>query len=180
MEEIHEANGKVKIVVTGPESSGKSSLATWLAQQFNFPVVPEFSREYLNSLGRTYEHHDLDEIAEGQIKNENKAQKRASIIICDTSLEVIKIWSMYKYNTCSSFILEHYQNRPADLYLLMAPDIPWTPDPLRENPDDREQLFKLFQQELKTGSAKVVEIFGTFPERKEKASQAIKQLLFKD
>ena len=72
MEKIHEIDGRVKIVVTGPESSGKSSLATRLAQQFNFPVVPEFSREYLNSLNRAYTQHDLDEIAAGQMKNEDK------------------------------------------------------------------------------------------------------------
>lgn len=177
MEKVDAKQPTLKIVVTGPESTGKSILSAWLATQFEAHWVPEFSRTYLENLSRAYQQADLDKIAVGQIISEDEALQQSEIVICDTSIEVLKIWSMYKYNSCSPFILEQNRDRNANLYLLMTPDIPWESDPLRENPDNREELFMLYRQELNSSSSKVIEIYGNYKIRQKTAWEAIKELI---
>jgi len=150
-----------KIVITGPESTGKSTLSTQLTNQFKAEMVKEYSRSYLEKLGRPYTKDDLTIIAQGQIAIENKAiETNSKLIICDTSLEVIKIWSEYKYKTCNPLILNALNNRLPNLYLLMTPDLPWKPDPLRENPLNRNELFKLYKKEIETSTVPFHEISG--------------------
>lgn len=156
----------LKIVITGPESSGKSSLAEDLSVHFNAPLVVEYSRVYLNELDHHYEKEDLVAIAKGQLQFEHLALKKAKdLIICDTSLEVIKIWSEYRYKFCDPFILQMLKQSLPDLYLLMKPDLPWEPDPLRENPNDREDLYQLYLEEIKALGIPYFEISGTGEER---------------
>lgn len=166
-----------KIVITGPESSGKSSLAQALAKHYDAPSVPEFARTYLKELERPYEEKDLLNIARGQLEWEkNYALNANEWLILDTSLVVIKIWSEYKYGQCHPFILEKLKNSTYDLFLLCRPDIPWTFDPLRENPSDREALFTLYQKELQTLGYPYVEINGHGEERLAKALTALDEL----
>jgi len=140
----------IKIVTTGPESSGKTTLAKTLAKHYQVPWVPEYSRDYLKKLDRPYQEEDLLQIAQGQVAREDQAAKdRPDLLICDTSLVVIKIWSEYRYGRCHPWILKQIEQRPVDVHLLCIPDIPWEPDPQRENPDDRDELFRLYQQALK-------------------------------
>ena len=177
MEKVDAKQQALKIVVTGPESTGKSVLSNWLAAQFGAHWVPEYSRSYLENLTRGYQQADLDKIAVGQIRSENDVLNKPGIVICDTSLEVLKIWSMYKYKSCSPFIFEQNNNRNADLFLLLAPDIPWLADPLRENPDDREELFNLYKQELGIKASIVIEIHGNYKLRQKTARDAINELI---
>ena len=177
MEKIDAKQPALKIVVTGPESTGKSVLSNWLAAQFGAHWVPEYSRSYLENLDRNYQQADLDKIAVGQIRSEDDVLNKPGIVICDTSLEVLKIWSMYKYKSCSPFILEQNKDRNADLFLLLAPDIPWLSDPLRENPDDRDALFKLYKQELEVKTSMVIEIHGNYKLRQQTAWDAINELI---
>ena len=146
-----------KVVITGPESSGKTTLAKSMADHFQVPWVSEFAREYLNGLDRPYEEKDLLAIARGQIKQENEAASTSPrVLICDTSLMVLKIWSEYRYGRCHPWILEQIERRPVDLYLLCSPDIPWEPDPQRENPNDRDELFKLYQRALLNQPTRII------------------------
>jgi NadR type nicotinamide-nucleotide adenylyltransferase len=155
-----------KIVLTGPESSGKTTLAKRLAEGHNTLWVPEYAREYLENLGRPYEESDLLEIARGQVKAEAKALRKAEkLLFCDTGMLVLKVWSEVKYGGCHPFIQEQLQSGRYDLFLLCAPDIPWEPDPLRENPDDRHLLYEIYKKELKNLSLPFVEIFGDVEER---------------
>ena len=166
----------VKVVITGPESSGKTKLAELLAEHYQAPWVPEYSRDYLLELDRKYREEDLLTIAQGQVAREDEfAQKRPELLLCDTSIVVLKVWSEYVYYRCHPWILQQIELRPVDLYLLCFPDVPWEPDPLRENPLDRDVLFDMYQQSL-TGKPTVV-IRGDYPKRIAKAKNAIDQLL---
>ena len=133
-----------KIIVTGPESSGKTTLCKALSKHFNLPFSKEFAREYLNSLNRDYNQDGLLKIAEGQLKSEQNIQ------LLDTDLITLKIWSKYKYGSCDKWILNQLEKQKSEnrFYLLCMPDILWQADPQRENQDDREELFELYKKEL--------------------------------
>jgi nicotinamide riboside kinase len=133
-----------KIIVTGPESSGKTTLCNALSKHFNLPFSKEYAREYLNTLKRDYNPDDLLKIAKGQLKAENGIQ------LLDTDLITLKIWSEYKYGSCDKWILTQIEKQKSEnrFYLLCSPDIPWQADKQRENPNDRDSLFEIYKQEL--------------------------------
>ena len=135
------------IVITGPESSGKTTLTKAIAKALNTDYTEEYAREYLNS-NTSYKQEDLLLIAQGQLQKE-KANANP-IAIHDTDLITIKIWSEYKYNQCDPWILEQIEKQKSKnrIYLLCKPDIPWEADPLRENPSNRAELFKIYKKEL--------------------------------
>lgn len=150
------------IVITGPESTGKTTLATQLAAHFQSAWLPEFARSYIDNLDEPYGESDLLEIAKGQVAAEKGAiKKAANVVFLDTSLEVIKIWSEVKYGRCHPWILQQVEKRKHHLYLLCQPDIPWLPDPQRENPNDRDQLFNLYLHELTKQNTNFVIISGS-------------------
>ena len=135
----------LKIIVTGPESSGKTTLCKALSKHFKIPFSKEYAREYLNPLIRDYTKEDLIKIAKGQLKSE----KNSSLL--DTDLITIKIWSNYKYGSCDNWILEQIETQKTEnrFYLLCKPYIAWKADPLRENPTNRKHLFEIYKKELK-------------------------------
>lgn len=140
-----------KIVITGPESTGKSTLSQQLATHYTTQWVPEFARTYLEQLDRPYRQEDLLEIARGQAALEDRKKPEASqYLICDTGLEVIKIWSLFKYGNVDQRIDRMLVNRSYDFFILCKPDLVWTPDPLRETPkpEDRWRLFELYREEI--------------------------------
>ena len=134
----------LKIIITGPESSGKTTLCKALSKHFNLPFSKEYAREYLEKLNRNYNQDDLLKIAKGQLKSEQNTQ------LLDTDLITIKIWSEYKYGSCDNWILDQIEKQKTEkrIYLLCKPDIPWQADKQRENPNDRDELFKILKQEL--------------------------------
>ena len=133
-----------KIIVTGAESSGKTTICEGISSYYNIPFSEEYSRIYLNTLQRDYNQADLLEIAKGQLKSNQGNQ------ICDTDLITIKIWSNYKYGNCNNWILEQIEKQKTEnrFYLLCKPDIPWEADFLRENPTNREELFEIYREEI--------------------------------
>ncbi len=138
----------LKIIITGPESSGKTTLCKALSKHFNLPFSNEYAREYLDELSRDYNQDDLLNIAKGQLQAENGIQ------LLDTDLITLKIWSEYKYGSCDKWILNQVEKQKSEkrFYLLCKPDINWEADPQRENPNDREELFEIYKKET--------EIFG--------------------
>lgn len=163
-----------KIVITGPESTGKSSLSKQLADYYKVEPVPEYARIYLNNKGGLYNQKDLTLIAKGQIELEEKALKtNAKFVFCDTSLEVIKIWSEFKYGTCDSFIINSLSKRQPNLYLLLEPDLPWQQDPLRENPNNRIELFDIYKKELSSYNIPHFVVSGKGENRFEMAKRII-------
>ncbi len=170
----------IKIVLTGPESSGKTTLAKQLAEHFQANYVSEFARQYLNGIERDYEKEDLIEIAKGQVKSESILGPRSTnLLFCDTDLITIKIWSDYKYKETAPWVLQQIDRRYYDLYLLCVPDIPWKEDSQRENPDDRDELFELYKNTLLEYNKNFVEIKGSFEERLKTAIGEVKQYLKK-
>ncbi len=140
------------ICVTGPEATGKSILSEQLASRLHCPMVPEFARHYLNTLSRAYREDDLEEILQGQIKQEERAISEAGNgpVVCDTGPEVIWVWSYFKYGRVSPFIEETAAQRAYPATLLLDIDLPWSPDPLRENPsiDERRELLRIYRKLL--------------------------------
>ena len=163
-----------RIAITGPESTGKSTLAEQLAAHYQTVWVPEYAREYLNRLGRPYEKSDLIEIAKGQIAHEKKAVSRAQrFLFCDTDLTVIKIWYEYKYSTHDPFLAMKYAEISYDLWLLCDIDLPWQYDPQREHPEKRRFFFDWFERELKARNARYAVISGVREERLQNAVKVI-------
>jgi NadR type nicotinamide-nucleotide adenylyltransferase len=178
-----------KIVVIGPESTGKSTLCGYLADYYNTLWCPEFAREYLLENGTTYTVDDLMIIAKGQLDAEQKHTEslqsqtdQTGIIkplIIDTDMYVMKVWSEYVFGTCPTFILDEINKRHYDLYLLCKPDIPWVKDELREYPDEkpRQELFQIYKDILINQQTPWVEISGDFEARNQKAVAAIDEVL---
>lgn len=142
-----------KIIVTGPESSGKTTLARMLAAHYQAPLVDEQARAYLNALGRPYVELDLLAIAQQQWAAEENGEGMARetsspLVICDTDLLTIRIWALVKFGRCDPWITKILADDKPDHSILCSPDIPWEPDPLREDPHGRDQLFAIHEQEL--------------------------------
>jgi NadR type nicotinamide-nucleotide adenylyltransferase len=168
-----------KIAITGPESSGKTTLAIALATHYQTAYVPEFSRLYLENHGAAYQEADLLEIAKGQSNWELVYARDAKrLLVCDTDLLVIKIWSEVRFQECHPWIERQLHLHPYDLFLLCKPDLPWEADPLRENPHDQDQLYELYVNALEDMHATYVEIGGlSFEQRMEKAVSFVDRML---
>ncbi len=164
----------MKIAITGPESSGKTTLTEKLAVKYNASSVPEFARNYLLDRNGIYNQHDLDTIAIGQVNSLEAIQ--TNFLICDTEMTVIKIWSEFKYKSCSEIILNLYKQQKFDHYFLCYPDIPWEEDPLRENPNDREMLFDIYLNELKKNNIPFTVISGNLETRLKTCEEVIERL----
>lgn len=162
------------VAVVGPESSGKSTLCAALAKHYEEPWVEEHARYYLEQLGRPYQESDLLRIAEGQIRREHEALQGAHrLLICDTDMITIRIWSEEKFGRCDPRLVRLTEERHYDLWLLCRPDIPWESDPLRENPHDRDRLFQRYLQMLRRSSKPFIVIEGEREERIQRALMAL-------
>ncbi len=167
-----------RIAITGPESTGKSTLSEQLAAHYNTVWVPEYAREYIDKLNRPYVLSDILKIAKMQLKNENLlASKANKLLICDTELIVTKIWSEHRYKSCDKWILKNIENHKYDLYLLCNIDTPWEYDPQREHPHLRQHLFDLYYNELKTRKLPFEIVSDIGNQRLENAVRFIDRLL---
>jgi NadR type nicotinamide-nucleotide adenylyltransferase len=167
-----------KIVVIGPECTGKSDLSQFLAQHFKTVCVDEYARAYLNKLNKPYTQADLTKIAHGQMRMEDEWLNAAKgLMICDTNAIVVKVWSDYKYGECDPEILHQIAEHQASLYLLTYIDIPWEDDPLREHPDKREYFWNIFKEEVEKTGIPFREIRGDREQRRATAIAAIEQVL---
>lgn len=176
--EISSTSEIKKVVILGPECTGKSELSEYLAQEFNTVWVKEYARVYIESLERPYTADDLPVIARGQLSLEDALAPRANrLLICDTDLYVIKVWSNFKYGYCDPQILKSIAARKYDLYLLSYIDVPWQFDPLREHPQEREILFELYHQEMQNQHVPFRIIKGSREERRRVATEAVRKLL---
>ena len=158
------------IVVTGVESTGKSTLAKSLANKLEVAYVPEYARQYLENRKGVYEYSDLEEIAKLQLTAiENTSSE---FVIIDTAFLVLKIWSEEKFGKCSRFILNELAVFKPAAYLLCALDVPWENDVLREHPmeEDRKRLFQIYLSHLQEQSAPFAIMTGTKKERLKKAA----------
>ncbi|MFI5186825.1 MAG: AAA family ATPase [Chitinophagales bacterium] len=187
-----------KIVITGPESTGKSTLCERLAQHYNTLWCPEYAREYLSTHGTKYNYDDLLTIAKGQVELEEKYIEQASgkrqvasrdlshspltthhsLLFIDTDMYVMKVWCEFVFGKCHPFILDQIAKRSYDLYLLCNIDLEWKRDELREYPDieTRQKLYELYKNILVNQNTPWIEITGNNERRFQKAIQAVDDL----
>lgn len=143
-----------KIVLFGPESTGKTTLGLDLAEYYNTSLVKEFARNYLqkkwDDKKMKCDKNDLIQIAIEQLKSENKLSKIANkILFCDTNILVTKIWSETHFDGyCDPFVRKISENTNYDLYILTDIDVPWEKDDLRDRPNDRKSMFNYYRNEL--------------------------------
>lgn len=139
-----------KIVITGAESTGKSTLAEQLSNHYNVSWIPEFARQYLDTLNRKYTYADVEAIALHQIKIENELQNKP-LVFFDTWLIITKVWFDFVYGKHPAWLHQAILNSNIDLFLLCDIDVPWVEDPLRENGgENRNILHQIYLNELKT------------------------------
>ncbi|KAA9333706.1 AAA family ATPase [Adhaeribacter soli] len=166
-----------RIAITGPESTGKSTLAQQLATHFNTVWVPEFARDYIADLNQPYTPEDLEKIAAGQLELQQAAEKQQpEILFTDTELLVIKVWSENAFGSCPAWILEKLESQTFDLYLLMDVDLPWEPDPQREHPHLRNYFFQLYKTQLEQYGFPYQIISGTEQQRFQAALRALQNV----
>ncbi|WP_067144858.1 AAA family ATPase [Pseudotamlana agarivorans] len=173
----------IKVVLFGPESTGKTTLSRQLARYYNSVWVPEYAREYLqnkwNNERKTCEPEDLLHIAEGQMRLENQlAQKTNTVLICDTDLLETKVYSeVYYLGSCDPILEKYALENTYDLYFLTYIDTPWEADDLRDKPDQREAMFEAFQNELIKYNKPYVLLKGSKKQRLETAVKHIDKLI---
>lgn len=173
-----------KVVILGPESTGKSSLCEALASHYQTEWVPEYAREYLLSHGMDYRLDDLLVIARGQLALEDRltADGMAAgkdLLFIDTDMYVMKVWSEFVFGRCDPWILEQIAVRQYDAYLLCRADLPWVKDELREYPDleSREKLFHIYRDCLVNQSRPWAEVSGQGAARTAAGIAAVEKLL---
>ena len=163
------------VTVVGAESVGKTTLARVLSERFVAPLVPEVARDYL--AGRVgYHPRDLLEIARRQREVEERTIARGGrLVIADTDLVVVAIWWQTKYGRLSGALTNELGKglRGDRRYLVPRPDIPWEPDPLRENPFDRDALHARYLEFLRRRELEFLEIAGGFEARLDAAMKAV-------
>jgi NadR type nicotinamide-nucleotide adenylyltransferase len=168
-----------KIVVIGPESTGKSTLCLQLAEHYQTLWCPEYAREYLEKNGTDYTYDNLLTIAKGQIDLEDKVlstlNSRQSTVFIDTDMYVMKVWCEFAFDKCHSWILNQVATRRYDLYLLCNVDLPWIKDELREYPnmETRKKLHNFYKDIMINQSVPWVDIRGSYEERLSLAIKAV-------
>lgn len=173
----------IKIVLFGPESTGKTTLSEQLARHYNTVWVPEYAREYLqnkwNNERKTCEPNDLLPIAEGQMRLENELTNKATdVLICDTDLLETKVYSeAYYLGYCEPVLEKHALLNQYDLYFLTYIDVPWERDDLRDKPNEREKMFNYFKDALDQYDRKYVTLMGDKKTRLKTAVEHIDKLL---
>ncbi|MCU0327609.1 MAG: ATP-binding protein [Chitinophagales bacterium] len=141
------------IAITGPESTGKSTLAQFLSQYYQTYFLPEYAREYLQDIKLDYTKEDVLKIAEIQNEREDKfrnfcREKELKYAFFDTTLVNLYVWMKFANIAIPSWVISAIEAYDFRQFLLLSPDIPWQDDGFRNLPNHREIIFDLFQETL--------------------------------
>lgn len=167
-----------KIAVVGPESTGKSTMANYLAAQLDSFAVPEYARYYCQHLNREYSLQDEVNMFYGQVALEEAfLMRNPQLLVCDTTILTVKIWCDHLFQHTPAEVTDEIQRRPYDLYLLMDIDLPWEDDPLRDFPNERAHFMNIWKQELNSLHARYEIISGTGEQRLENGLQAVQKIM---
>jgi len=180
---LQEPSDIVKVVLFGPESTGKTTLARQLSAHYDEPWVPEYAREFLQRKWDrdrdVCDKEDLMEIARGQMRQENKLSRESRrLLVCDTDLLETLIYSeLYFQGYAHPYLRAAAERNNYDLYFLTDIDVPWEEDALRDRPNEREEFFEAFREALQRTDRKFVTLSGGQEERRKKAILHIDKLL---
>ncbi len=167
------------IIITGVESTGKSTLTTALANHFAAPMIAETARQYITEIQHDYNYEDLEKIAEAHWQEIEKGREIANeFLFVDTAFIVLKIWSEERFGKCCPFILNTLASFQPDAYLLCDIDLPWVYDAQREHPNDNDRirLHKNYISHLQEQSKPFIVLSGIKKERLEKAARFLENL----
>ncbi len=163
-----------RIAITGPESTGKSVLAASLALHYQTVWSPEYARSYLTKKHGSYSPADVVHIAKQQFdQNNTMSQQAQQYFFADTEMLVTKIWYQFVFGKAHPVINRLFHQQQFDLYLLCDIDLPWEPDPLREHPGQRKELFNMYQQQLSDHNLPFVRVKGFGKHRLQSAINSI-------
>jgi len=169
-----------RIVVTGSECTGKTTLAEALAAYYGTLWVPEYARRFVAEKHGPVEAADVDAIARGQIALEEEMTAAVvmrpdhGLLIQDTDLLSTIVYSRHYYGACPEWIETEFRRRRADLYLLAGSDVPWMPDgDQRDRGDRRGEIQALFSQALTDRGCRSVDVQGLLELRIELAVREI-------
>jgi NadR type nicotinamide-nucleotide adenylyltransferase len=167
-----------RIVITGSESTGKTTLARMLADRYGTIATPEFSREYADERVVALDRHDVEAIAVGQIATEERWAQRAQrgMLFLDTDLFSTVVYGSHYYGALQPWIERMALERRGDLYLLMDIDVPWVADPIRDRGGQRSEMHALFRGVLERHRLRHVTIGGAWSERLDRAVQAVESV----
>lgn len=170
------------VVLTGAESTGKTTLAARLAVRYAVPWGAEFVRGYAEAKGAPLDASDVEPIARGQIALEDDVvaagvAARSPLVVLDTDVLSTAVYARHYYGDCPPWIERAVRERRPALYLLCHPDVPWVPDPQRDGPLARAVIHELFVGELTDVGARVVDLRGGWEERERLAVSAVDALL---
>lgn len=165
-----------KIAVVGPESTGKSTMAKYLAKALGTVCVPEYARYYCKNLNNQYTLQDEVNMFYGQVALEEALTASASngLLVCDTTILTVKIWSDHLFGHTPKEVTEEIKSRKYDLYLLMDIDLPWEDDPLRDFPTERAHFMQVWKDELHAIQAHYEIISGLDEARLQNGLNAVK------
>lgn len=160
----------MKIAITGPESSGKTTLAIDLASELGIGYIPEFARFHLQESGPSYALKDLEWMAN---QHTEWCQRAGDAFISDGDYFVFKVWEEVRFSSCSLQVNKLNDRNRFDLYLLCKPDLEWSYDPLREDEDSRPQLYERYKELLQENNLPFAVISGENEARLQRALDAI-------
>lgn len=171
-------NKNLKIVLTGAESTGKSTLAKQLANHYQTQWIPELARDYVENLGRKYTYNDIEAIARKQLEIEKQLKLMHPAVFFDTWLIITKVWFDFVYGKHPIWLYNAIKNSNIDLFLVCNIDMPWEADPVRENGgENRQKLHSIYLNELNHFAFKYIIIDGTGDVRLKNAIEAIDHYL---
>ena len=168
----------IRVVITGSESTGKTTIGQQLAEHYHAGFVPEFVRDYAARKGGEIDFADHGPIARGQIALEDEYVARGGrLLVQDTDLLSTVVYCGHYFGRCPAWIERTARDRRPDLYLLMEIDVPWIPDPVRDRGHLRDEMQQLFRDAVRASGAPYEIIEGDWPARLERAVRAIDGLL---
>lgn len=172
----------LRVVLTGSECTGKTTLARMLARELDTLVVPEMARAHAELIARPLTAADVEPIARAQMRADDEAMARASaegrrVLVLDTDLVSTTVYARHYYGTCPAWIDAEARARRGDLYLLCDIDVRWVSDPARDRPHHRAEIHAMFVAALTALGARWTTVRGLGEVRDDVAMGAVRALL---